>query len=93
MKYKTGAHLGEGITGVEEGELVPLEALDVLHHQREVGHRLETQLGLQRVQHVLKTEYIDYYVFSIFNIHFCQMYFEILALTTCVGCLVVEQFP
>ena len=47
MKYKTGGHLGEGITGVEEGELVPLEALDVLHHQGEVGHRLETQLGLQ----------------------------------------------
>ena len=47
MKYKDGGHLGEGITGVEEGELVPLEALDVLHHQGEVGHRLETQLGLQ----------------------------------------------
>ena len=54
MKYKTGAHLGEGITGVEEGELVPLEALDVLHHQGEVGHRLQSQLGLQTVQDVLQ---------------------------------------
>ena len=57
MKYKNGdpaTHLGEGITGVEEGELVPLEALDVLHHQGEVGHRLQAQLGLQTVQDVLQ---------------------------------------
>ena len=67
MKYKNAdpaTHLGEGITRVEEGELVPLEALDVLHHQGEVGHRLETQLGLQRVQHVLETEYILFFVVS-----------------------------
>ena len=57
MKYKNGdpaTHLGEGITRVEEGELVPLEALDVLHHQGEVGHRLQSQLGLQTVQDVLQ---------------------------------------
>ena len=53
MKHKSGGHLGEGITGVEEGELVPLEALDVLHHQGEVSHGLQSQFGLQAVQHVL----------------------------------------
>ena len=50
------SHLGQSITGVEEGQLVPLEALDVLHHEGEVGHGLESELCLQRVQHVLETK-------------------------------------
>ena len=48
------SHLGQSITGVEEGQLVPLETLDMLHHEGEVGHGLESELCLQRVQHVLK---------------------------------------
>ena len=48
------SYLCKSITGVEKGELVPLEALDMLHHQGEVGHGLETQLGLQGVQHILQ---------------------------------------
>ena len=50
------SHLGQSITGVEEGQLVPLEALHVLHHEGEVGHGLESELCLQRVQHVLETK-------------------------------------
>ena len=47
-------HLSQSITRVEQSQLVPLQTLDVLHHEREVGHGLEAQLGLQGVQHVLQ---------------------------------------
>ena len=50
------SHLGQSITGVEEGQLVPLQTLDVLHHEGEVRHGLESELCLQRVQHVLETK-------------------------------------
>ena len=43
---KKSIYLCKGITGVEKGELVPLERLDVLHHEGEVGHGGETQLRL-----------------------------------------------
>ena len=46
-------YLCKGVPRVEKGEFVPLEALDVLDHEGEVGHRLQAQLRLQRVQHVL----------------------------------------
>ena len=46
-------YLCEGVSGVEEGEFVPLETLDMLDHEGEVSHRLQAQLRLQRVQHVL----------------------------------------
>ena len=46
-------HLSQSITRVEQSQLVPLQTLDVLHHQGEVGHGLQTQLGLEAVQHVL----------------------------------------
>ena len=49
-------YLCQRVSWVEEGELVPLEALHVLHHQREVSHSLEAQLRLQGVQHVLGRE-------------------------------------
>ena len=47
-------NLSEGITRVQESQLVPLQTLDVLHHQGEVGHGLQAQLGLQAVQDVLR---------------------------------------
>ena len=46
-------HLSQSITRVEQSQLVPLQTLDVLHHQGEVGHGLQTQLSLKAVQHVL----------------------------------------
>lgn len=45
-------HPGERLAGVQQGEFVPPEALDMLHHQREVLWTLNTQLLVQRVQHV-----------------------------------------
>ena len=54
LLYPSTLYLGESVCGVEEGQLVPLETLDVLHHQGEVGHRLQSQLGLQTVQDVLQ---------------------------------------
>ena len=50
-------YLCQRVSWVEEGELVPLEALHVLHHQREVSHSLEAQLRLQGVQHVLGRDF------------------------------------
>ena len=47
-------YLCKGVPRVEKGEFVPLEALDVLDDEGEVGHRLQAQLRLQRVQHVLE---------------------------------------
>ena len=46
-------NLSQSITRVQESQLVPLQTLDVLHHQGEVGHGLQTQLSLKAVQHVL----------------------------------------
>ena len=48
------AHLGQSITGVEEGQLVPFQTFDMFHYEGEVGHGFESELCLQRVQHVLK---------------------------------------
>ena len=56
LLYPSTLYLGESVCGVEEGQLVPLETLDVLHHQGEVGHRLQSQLGLQTVQDVLQND-------------------------------------
>ena len=50
------AHLGQSITGVEEGQLVPFQTFDMFHHEGEVRHRLESELCLQRVQNVLKSK-------------------------------------
>ena len=43
---------GERLAGIQQGEFVPPEAFDVLHHQGEVLGTLNTQLLVQRVQHV-----------------------------------------
>ena len=47
-------YLCKGVPRVEKGEFVPLQTLDVLDHEGEVSHRLQAQLRLQRVQHVLR---------------------------------------
>ena len=57
MEERRTIYLCQRVSWVEEGELVPLEALHVLHHQREVSHSLEAQLRLQGVQHVLGREF------------------------------------
>ena len=46
-------YLCQGVPRVEKGKFVPLETLDMLNHEGEVAHRLQPQLRLQRVQHVL----------------------------------------
>ena len=46
-------YLCKGIPRVQKGEFVPLETLDMLDHEGEMGHCLQAQLRLQRVQHVL----------------------------------------
>ena len=50
------ADLRKGVPGVEERQFVPLQTLDMLHNQGEMLHGLQTQLGLQLVQHVLEQQ-------------------------------------
>ena len=52
-RSKNTTHHSEPLPGVEDGELVPPEALDVLHDQREVRRVADAQLGHEGVDDVL----------------------------------------
>jgi len=47
------AHPGQRFLGIQEGELVPLEALHVLQHQAEEFSAAEAELVQQRADHIL----------------------------------------